>query len=120
MGLMAATWCFATFVFVQIYCSCLASYMSLTSQQPAVNSLKEFSTNPRYEMAVFKSGQPEFNFLVGAIYYKSSVTIYSIGYLYFSIIYALDYSQYLVSIIYSKVMFENSFGLYRGFEHYSI
>jgi len=45
VGIMAFTWCLATFFIVNIYSSCLTSYLSLTFQRPDINS---FEAGPDY------------------------------------------------------------------------
>jgi len=61
---MVVTWCFATFCFVNIYSSCLTSYMSLTFQRPDINTFEELATNPNYQMTTFKGTTAEVVFLV--------------------------------------------------------
>jgi len=63
---MAATWCFATFVFVNVYCSCLTVYTSLLFQRPDINSLHDLAENPNYQLITVISSTPEIEFLVFA------------------------------------------------------
>ncbi|EFX79391.1 hypothetical protein DAPPUDRAFT_319679 [Daphnia pulex] len=52
--LLAATWCFVTFVFVNTYNSTLTSYMSVTYQKPEIiNSFRDLATaTPSYKATV--------------------------------------------------------------------
>ncbi|XP_046651950.1 uncharacterized protein LOC124342817 [Daphnia pulicaria] len=50
--LLVATWCFATFVFVNIYNSTLRSYMSVTYQRPEINSFRDLATATNYKATV--------------------------------------------------------------------
>lgn len=68
VGLITFTWCLVTFVFVNIYSSCLTSYMSLTSQRPDINSLKDLATDPSYQLTTLKGTDTELMFLVQTTY----------------------------------------------------
>ncbi|XP_057374594.2 uncharacterized protein LOC130695477 [Daphnia carinata] len=51
--LLAATWCFAAFVFVNSYNSTLVSYMSVTYQKPNINSFEDLAAqSSTYKTAV--------------------------------------------------------------------
>jgi len=65
------TWCFTTFVFVNIYSSCLTSYMSLTFQRPEINSFRELAANPNYQLVTLEGSNAEIIFLV----FMSNITI---------------------------------------------
>lgn len=67
VGMIALTWALATFVFVNIYASCLTSYMSLIFQRPDVSTFKDLPTNPNYQLATRKQTTAETIFLVSYI-----------------------------------------------------
>jgi hypothetical protein len=50
--LLAATWFFVAFVFVNIYNSTLTSYLSVTYQKPDINSFRELATAISYKATV--------------------------------------------------------------------
>ena len=77
LGVMAATWCFATFVFVNVYSSCLTVYTSLTFQRPDINSLLDLAENPNYQLITIISSAPEIEFLV-IILLQNSIVIFVI------------------------------------------
>lgn len=62
--IVVSTWCFVTFVFVNIYSSCLTSYLSLTFQRPEINSFRDLATNPNYQLATLEGSMPENIFMV--------------------------------------------------------
>ena len=64
VGFITLTWCLVSFVFVNIYSSCLTSYMSLTSQRPDINSLKDLATDPNYQLTNLKGTFTERMFMV--------------------------------------------------------
>ena len=64
VGIVAFVWLLATFVFVNIYSSCLASYMSLRFQRPDVSTFQDLATNPNYNPMVIKGSSAELLFLV--------------------------------------------------------
>ena len=64
VGMIAVVWCFATFVFVNIYSTCLTSYMSLTFQRPAINSFGDLAMAKDYDLTVVKGSNAEVIFLV--------------------------------------------------------
>ena len=49
---LAATWCLAAFILVNIYSSTLTSYMSLTFQKPEINSFKDLASSASYQATV--------------------------------------------------------------------
>ena len=57
--MIAVVWCFATFVFVNIYSSCLTSYMSLIFQRPDINSFHDLAMAKDYDLSVVKGTNPE-------------------------------------------------------------
>ncbi len=63
-GVVAVMWCLATFVFVNIYCSCLTSYMSIITQRPDINSYHDLATNPNYQPSIVNGSIAEAVFLV--------------------------------------------------------
>lgn len=64
IGILVLTWVLVSFVFVNIYSSCLTSYMSLTSKRPDINSFKDLANDPNYQLTVLKGAIPEHIFLV--------------------------------------------------------
>lgn len=64
IGIIVVFWCFTSFCFVNIYSSCLTSYMSLTYQRPEINTFQDLATNPNYQMTTFKGSTAEIIFLV--------------------------------------------------------
>ena len=64
VGIVAFIWLVATFVFVNIYSSCMASYMSLRFQRPDVSTFKDVANNPHYQPTNVKAAAAEFIFLV--------------------------------------------------------
>ncbi|XP_046650818.1 glutamate receptor ionotropic, delta-2-like [Daphnia pulicaria] len=50
--LLAAAWCLIAFVFVNVYCSTLTSYMSVTYQRPTINSVRDLAFTPSYKATV--------------------------------------------------------------------
>ncbi len=64
IGVIAVTWCLPAFVFVNIYASCLTSYMSLTFQKPNIGSFQDLAKNPHYQVITLKNSFPENAFLV--------------------------------------------------------
>ena len=64
VGFLAAIWCLATFVFVNIYNSTLASYLSLSYNVPEVNSIKELASSSTYQLAILKGSISEVDILV--------------------------------------------------------
>lgn len=64
VGLIVVTWCFTTFVFVNIFNSCLTSYMSLTFQRPDIGSFQDLANDSRYQAATMRGTYPEITFLV--------------------------------------------------------
>ena len=64
VGMMAITWCFATFVFVNIYSSCMSSYMALQFQRPDIATFQDLANNPYYQPTTVKGVTAEFIFLV--------------------------------------------------------
>lgn len=62
--LVVVAWCFAVFALVNIYSSCLTSYMSLIFQRPDIRSLKDLATNPKYDLAIVKGSAVEEMFMV--------------------------------------------------------
>lgn len=64
---ITVSWCLPAFVFVNIYASCLTSYMSLTFQKPSIGSFKDLARNPNYQVITLKNSFPENVFMVIAI-----------------------------------------------------
>ena len=64
VGLLAFTWLLATFFIVNIYSSCMASYMSLRFQRPDVSIFQDLANNLNYQTATLKGGIAERIFLV--------------------------------------------------------
>ena len=52
-------WILTTFVFVNVYGSCIMSYMSLRFQRPVINTLQDLANNPNYLPTAFKNVAPE-------------------------------------------------------------
>lgn len=86
-GVMAATWCFATFVFVNVYCSCLTSYTSLIFQRPAINNLRDLAEKSNFLMIS----------VVGSNAHEKLLVIYSIIPIYFHILgpYQINFDYFL-------------------------
>ena len=59
LGVMAATWCFATFVFVNAYSSCLTQYMSLLFQRPDINTIQDLAENTNYKLVIVSQSGAE-------------------------------------------------------------
>ena len=59
IGVIAIFWCFFGFMFVNIYCSTLTSFMSITYQRPDINSFKDLANNPNYEATILKGSISE-------------------------------------------------------------
>lgn len=87
--ILVSTWCFATFVFVNIYSSCLTSYMSLTFQRPEINTFRELADNPNYQLATLEGSLAEVIFLVHSQIYGGT--------------YLACFSQFLVLVHYRLV-----------------
>ena len=64
VGLLAFTWLLGTFFIVNIYSSCMASYMSLRFQRPDVSTFQDLAINPNYQPTTLKGGIAERIFLV--------------------------------------------------------
>ena len=64
IGVIAIFWCFLGFMFVNIYCSTLTSFMSITYQRPDINSFKDLAHNPNYEATILKGSISEIDILV--------------------------------------------------------
>jgi len=63
-GIVAVTWCVAAFFFVNIYSSCLTSYMSLTFQKPDIVTFKDLANMPSYKVLTIKFTTPDRLFTV--------------------------------------------------------
>lgn len=64
IGVIAIFWCFLGFMFVNIYCSTLTSFMSITYQRPEINSFKDLANNPNYQATIQKGSIGEIDILV--------------------------------------------------------
>ncbi|KAI9556282.1 hypothetical protein GHT06_018856 [Daphnia sinensis] len=61
--LLAATWCFVSFVFVNIYNSTLTSYMSVTYQKPEVNSFYDLAAATSYKATILTGSIQEIDLM---------------------------------------------------------
>lgn len=61
---MMFTWCLTTFIVVNVYSSCLTSYLSLIFERPDINSFSDLATNPNYQLATVEASYPEIIFFV--------------------------------------------------------
>ena len=64
VGVIAIFWCFLGFMFVNIYCSTLTSFMSITYQRPEINSFKDLANNPNYQATIKKGSISEIDIMV--------------------------------------------------------
>ena len=64
VGIMVTSWCLATFALVNIYTSCITTYMSITTQRPDIVSFHDLAASSIYQMVVATGSSAEFNFLV--------------------------------------------------------
>jgi len=64
VGIVAFSWLLATFVFVNIYSSCMSSYMSLTFQRPDFSTYQDLADNPKQEPCILKGSSGYFLFMV--------------------------------------------------------
>jgi len=64
LGVITAAWCIVTFVFVNVYSSCMSSYMSLQFQRPDVATFDDLASNQNYQPTTIKGVTAEFIFLV--------------------------------------------------------
>lgn len=62
--LLAAAWCLAGFVFVNIYNSNLISYMSVTYQKPEINSYHDLALATDYKATVLMGSIQDIDLLV--------------------------------------------------------
>lgn len=72
VGLVAFTWLLATFFIVNIYSSCMASYMSLRFQRPDISTFEDLANNPNYQLTTVKGGIAERIFLVSPLSLKKT------------------------------------------------
>lgn len=70
LGIISFVWILATFVFVNIYSSCMSSYMSLQSQRPDINTFQDLASNPDYLPLTFKGASLENYFIVLYLYFR--------------------------------------------------
>ena len=63
-GILAAAWCSAAFIFVNVYCGTLTSYLAASYNRPDINSMYELGHSSKYQMVVLKGLLPEFEMLV--------------------------------------------------------
>ena len=68
-------WILATFVFVNVYNSCIMSYMSLRFQRPVINTLQDLANNPNYLPTAFKDVAPENILMVQVTVSKQYIAI---------------------------------------------
>ena len=64
VGITVTAWCLASFILVNIYTSCITTYMSLTTQRPDIVSFHDLAISSAYKMAVSAGSSAEVNFLV--------------------------------------------------------
>lgn len=64
IGIVAVIWLLTTFVFVNIYSSCLASYMSLRFQRPDISTFEDLANDHVYKPSTIKGTSIEVIFLV--------------------------------------------------------
>lgn len=67
--LLAATWCFVSFVFVNIYNTTLTSYMSVTYQKPEINSFYDLAAATPYKATILTGSIQEIDLMVGKGFY---------------------------------------------------
>ena len=72
VGVIAIFWCFLGFMFVNIYCSTLTSFMSITYQRPEINSFKDLANSPNHQAMIKKGSISEMDILVYYINLKIS------------------------------------------------
>lgn len=61
--LLAATWCFVSFVFVNIYNTTLTSYMSVTYQKPEINSFYDLAAATPYKATILTGSIQEIDLM---------------------------------------------------------
>ena len=64
LGTIAATWCFAAFVFVNVYSGTLTSYLSAQYKSPEINSMEQLAQNPNFQIVTQKGTFPELDLRV--------------------------------------------------------
>lgn len=70
--LLAAAWCLIAFVFVNVYCSTLTSYMSVTYQRPTINSVRDLAFTPSYKATVIAGSIQDIDLQVKIFYLSAS------------------------------------------------
>ncbi len=52
---MMFIWCLTTFVVVNVYSSCLTSYLSLIFERPDINSFSDLASNENYQLTTVET-----------------------------------------------------------------
>jgi hypothetical protein len=64
LGILAAAWCLTAFIFVNVYCGTLTSYLAASYNRPDINSMHDLAHSSKYQMVVLKGILPENEMLV--------------------------------------------------------
>jgi hypothetical protein len=64
LGAIAATWCFAAFVFVNVYSGTLTSYLSAQYKSPEINSMEQLAQKPNFQVVTQKGTFTELDLMV--------------------------------------------------------
>ena len=64
LGIMTMFWLLATIIFVNVYSSCMSSYMSMQFQRPDIATLEDLANSRQYLPTTIKGGTAAFLFQV--------------------------------------------------------
>ena len=65
IGFIAFVWCFLAFVVVNVYDSCVISYLSVTYKKPDISTFKELATNSKMEAVTLEGSICEIDIMEG-------------------------------------------------------
>jgi hypothetical protein len=64
LSVVAASWCFVAFVFVNVYNSMLTSTLATSYKAPEINSVQQLADSPTYQMTTLKGILPDIEIMV--------------------------------------------------------
>ena len=64
LGILAISWCLASFVFVYVYSTVLTSALATSYVAPEINSMEDLAESSHFNMALFQGSTAEEDVLV--------------------------------------------------------